>query len=105
MIRIDDTEVGALCEEYDIRPQFDYSGRGMYGNTCFGIVGRAQDLVRFLLHVVPAIDPGFVVNTDGDDKVIDTEYSDEWEQIAQDNMAMDMIFYWPNVQMKIITEE
>lgn len=80
-----------INEEYDpgsgeeITPRWDYSGRGMFGDQCFGIVGSTRDLARFLLRVVPVLE---------DEEDVPT---DIWEDVRQDNMGLQTIFYWPGI--------
>ena len=76
-----------------------YSGRYMYGRSCLGVVGRAGDLIRFVLEIVPAIDPNKIAAA-GDSDVV---YSEEWFEVLSDSMGMDTIFYWPEVE--VITDE
>jgi|SRR5262245_2057464 len=76
-----------------LRPS--YSGRYMYGATCLGIVGGPDTLMRFVSDVIPRIDPGFSADSD-----VVPRASDEWYELRWDNMAMDMIFYWPGVQVE-----
>lgn len=54
----------------------DYSGRGMYGATCFAIEGGTSDLIRFL-------------------RALPDEVGDELVDPSTDSMGMDMVFYWP----------
>ena len=64
----------------------DYSGRGMYGATCFGIVGNIGDFARFIVsfianHADDSTDPDWLGN------------------VLTDGMGLDTIFYWPGVQV------
>lgn len=68
----------------------NYSGRGMYGRECFGIVGTVSDLVGF---VTEAVRRGAV----GDETV--AGFVQYIEDVSTDNMGLDMIFYWQDVQI------
>lgn len=72
-------ELVTVCENNDIEYVPRYSGRGMYGRTCFGIVGHAGDLATFLMGV----------SEDTREKL-----QDGWRT---DNMGLDTIYYWQNV--------
>lgn len=56
----------------------DYSGRGMFGATCFAIEGKTSDLVRFL-------------------RSLPDEVGDELVDPSIDSMGLDSVFYWPYV--------
>jgi hypothetical protein len=94
-VLLDIAEVAAI-EEDSLR--FDYSGHGMIGKECFGIVGDTGDLVRFVAEAteayVNALDEG------------DTDLSDDLrplysrlDAIGQASMGRDYIFYWPQLQV------
>lgn len=63
----------------------DYSGRFMFGKTCFGIVGNTGTLGVFMAHVAVLIpelrDYDFITN------------------LRWDEMGLDMIYYWPDIQI------
>lgn len=66
-------ETVAENNDWDFRPA--YSGRGMYGNTCVGVVG--ENAVE----------------------IIETVASETGARGAKtDNMGLDMIVYWPHIQ-------
>jgi len=56
----------------------NYSGRGMYGKTCVGIVGNTGDLIEFVLAVADE----------------DKDLAYELTEVSTDSMASDKIFYW-----------
>lgn len=74
----------------------DYSGRAMYGERCFGIVGSAADLVRFCvtvgrLHAEYEEHPQHCFAPTVVDGV-------EWlEGVRTDSMGHGAIYYWPGV--------
>jgi hypothetical protein len=74
---ITDTEMlQDVCEDLGIEYDPYYSGRGMYGATCFSITGKTSDLVRFL-------------------RALDDETADELVDPSTDSMGYDIVFYWP----------
>lgn len=58
---------------------FNYSGRGMYGATCFGITGQLNGLIAFL-------------------RVLDDDTADALSDPRVDNMGLDYIYYWPELK-------
>jgi hypothetical protein len=71
-----------------IDPHWDYSGRGMFGAECFGIVGDARTLVAFMLYVVPKLVEDGVTTLNA------------WLHVRHDNMARETIFYWPDIEIE-----
>lgn len=82
----------------------DYSGRGMYGDTCFGYVGSNIGAVSLELIAIIAKQ-----NTDG----LDTDemwFADAMDALreashdlgapASDSMGTSIIHYWPNVSVE-----
>ena len=60
----------------------DYSGRGMYGDKCFGLVCSEGELLRFIVHLAQR---GEDVN---------------WiDSVRSDSMGRSTIWYWPQVQL------
>ncbi len=64
----------------------DYSGRGMYGKTCFGITGGLSDYVEFLLQA------SMVLGLD--------EAREMFGAPSYDSMGWDTIYYFPNVKIR-----
>lgn len=72
-----DLEMGS-----DVRP--DYSGRGMYGKTCVGVVTDSMGgFVRFLLEVASEIGLGS-----------NDEIGDLADRTSRDSMGLSTIYYW-----------
>jgi hypothetical protein len=71
-----------LDPEEDLR--FDYSGRFMYGDKCFGIVGDTGCYTKFMMMLY--------ANPDTQD--ISWEIVDD---VRTDSMGYDTIFYFPGV--------
>lgn len=64
------------AEDIGVEYSTDYSGRGMFGATCFSIEGKTSDLVRFL-------------------RALPDEVGDELVDPSTDSMGLDIVFYWP----------
>lgn len=86
-----DAALNADFEEEDIR--WGYSGRGMYGRECFGLVGSVEGYGKFLLQL--AQDEGGE-GADGEGAEIAWELA---QRVHTDNMAREEIFYFPGVEV------
>lgn len=74
-----------------LEARYGYSGRGMYGARCFGIVGTAGDLVRFATSVA-----GALWTADGPELDRLHEAIRE-EETREDSMGFRTIYYWPHL--------
>lgn len=97
----------ALCESepdaFDVH--WDYSGRGMYGSRCFGVVPRSHGWsstysATALLYRAWAA--AYQRLNDRDPDVCDTaEFLEEVErEERRDNMGYDSIHYWPCLEIE-----
>lgn len=100
-LEISQRKLELALEEYEdnhdegLEVRTTYSGRGMYGKNCLGVVGATDDLLRFVLEIVPAIDPISVkMGTD-----MSAMYSEEWFRVHTDDMGVWTIFYWPEIEV------
>lgn len=65
----------------------DYSGRGMYGATCFGlVVDCTSQAVKFLIALARNLEAELA-----------DELADNW---SQDNMGLSTIVYFPRFQLE-----
>lgn len=72
-----------------------YSGRGMFGRKCFGIVGGPPDLVAFFEELSEA---SLENGDDGRYGALTLDLVQAMrEGIATDDMARELIYYWPNI--------
>lgn len=78
-----------ICEDKEIELKTDYSGRGMFGEECFGIVGDAKTLAMFFIELTSYL------LEDGDDAQLAYELS---TNLKTDNIGNDCIYYFPNRQ-------
>jgi hypothetical protein len=83
-----------MIEEAGFKCQ-DYSGRGMFGARCLGVVCRCGDLGSLLSELMRQClmsDPEGGDEYDGMMKA-----AGDMKNICWDNMGLDMIYYWPDV--------
>jgi hypothetical protein len=65
----------AKAKELGLNVHHNYSGRGMFGKTCLGVVGTMQDLDTLL-----------------------SEIKGSANGLRKDNMGLDYIYYWPEIE-------
>lgn len=84
-----ETMIDAAGIDYEIRD--DYSGRGMYGDSCFGVVVEPSDEGRVLYAIGYAA--GYC------DADYDSDDETDWDGLARsartDSMGLSMILYFP----------
>jgi hypothetical protein len=91
-------DIASIWEDYDIRK--DYSGRGMYGKTCFGITfRRGGDSYRFMAAVTAALIAGSEIDeeTGEDGQDVALELADA---ATADSMGLGMILYFPGWKLE-----
>lgn len=89
-----------ISESMDVDFRDDYSGRGMYGETCVGVVGSPSELMDVIIEVIKvlandmvnAIEHNPYAPLDDFEKAVDKLFS-----YRTGHMGMDMIFYWPDI--------
>lgn len=65
----------------------NYSGRGMYGDECFGLVCDNGELLNFAVELGARYERGEIDDPD-------------WiSYVSMDAMGMGTIWYWPRVQV------
>lgn len=86
--KIDAQELSEVLYSVDgsLKVYPSYSGRGMFGDTCFGLVGSRNDVIRFFMELVKA----------GKEELAD----DLLNAMSTDNMGFDTIFYFPRFQLE-----
>jgi hypothetical protein len=70
-------EIINKARELGLEIRSDYSGRGMFGATCLGVVGATHDLDALM-----------------------SEIKGSAEGLKKDNMGLDYIYYWPEIEGK-----
>ena len=82
--------------------RFNYSGRAMYGDTCFGVV---TDLSEALLVLKLARVFSGMNNWPGrDQEMIDIAF-ELAENIKADSMGRSTIYYWPSLKVTVNPED
>lgn len=78
--------ISAVCEWHDIEIRTDYSGRGMYGAKCLGLVfdGTPGQLFSAFINALTL-----------DDDYLKLELSDVFAEMASDSMGWNSIYYFP----------
>jgi hypothetical protein len=65
----------ATAKSMSLNIYHNYSGRGMLGRTCLGVVGTMQDLDILL-----------------------SEVKGSGKGVKKDSMGLDYIYYWPEIE-------
>jgi hypothetical protein len=73
----------AALEEQEFKVRHAYSGRGMYGEECFALVGTVHDLLT-MVNTIHEL--GLDIDTD----LLASN-------VKMDNMASEFVFYWPAI--------
>lgn len=70
----------------------NYSGREMYGRTCFGVVGNLRDICKFFVALTAEVS-----NISDDDAQMERlDLVDELiDHMRQDSMGLESIYYFP----------
>jgi hypothetical protein len=68
----------------------DYSGRAMYGEKCFGLVGHPSDLLRFFVALLEA-----EIEDDGNPEVASLLA----DRVRTDSLGLSTIYYFPGVTL------
>ena len=98
-----DTAIWETNSEVELRD--DYSGRGMYGDTCWGVVGDERNLNQFETQLAKAATLEEYKNLDN---IVDAEevldlFSEKLEEIQnlrrEDSMGMSRIYYYPKIEL------
>ena len=88
------TELGLLIKLIAIETGFeimhDYSGRGMYGKKCFGLIGDLTNMPKFFIMLAESI-----IAQDNNNDVF--EIACLFENMQIDSMGMSKIIYFPNL--------
>ena len=81
---ITQNELDSIAYEIEGTPRYQYSGRGMYGKTCVGIVCEQRDLLRL----------GYAIG----EYIGDSELRDIMlNGYTLDDMGRSIIIYWTGI--------
>lgn len=86
----------------------DYSGRGMYGDSCVGITGSLSDCMRVIAYVIQALTDE-LENADEDNRFAARRLFDNQIEalmnFSQDSMGRDLILYWSDLSSEPVTTD
>ena len=89
--------ISYVADAYEMSIRPDYSGRGMYGSHCFGLVFGGTCGQFF---------SAFLQNLDEDELEIKQELADLFDEMQTDSMGRwDTIYYFPGWLLEEETEE
>lgn len=80
----------------DVEYRKEYSGRGMYGDNCIGIVGQWGDCTNAIAHTINELIADDNLNPEDTETLLSFKY---------DSMGMDVILYWPELKDESETDE
>jgi hypothetical protein len=83
----------SIAEDNDLTPRFGYSGRFMYGRTCFGLVGNIAQINSFIITLVLDL-------MEDDNNEVNEEFIDSFREMKLDSMGLDSIMYFTNLDIK-----
>lgn len=72
----------------------DYSGRAMYGKTCFAFTGSSSDLLSFGVQL-----GRWIADEDAHDSPHSFDIDDFLVDVRTDSLGMQTIYYFPRVQV------
>jgi len=79
------------CPEMEVDYRARYSGRGMYGQECVGILGQEEDCMQLIAEVIKELH----VNLASDEEGLFDEAVSALMRFDKDNMGMSgVILYW-----------
>jgi len=71
-----------------------YSGKGMNGKLCLGIIGRPKELKKALADV-------FKTATRNPHVVDPADVIDTFMNYSEDDMGLDKVYYWPKIPFSL----
>lgn len=97
MIQVKAEDVRNVADDIGDIEVRSYSGRGMYGKYCLGVVvvDGLSDLIEFVTTIAREVET--CINDDVDHPL--ENFADRLSSIAVDNMGRSMIYYWPGVEL------
>jgi hypothetical protein len=104
-IEITDMELSDAADAAGVDVRQDYSGRGMYGETCIGVVGDASDCERFEAELAKAVTLGeFKTDNEHNPEDVLDVYMEKLIDIQDarrsDNMGTEFIYYYPKMKIE-----
>lgn len=90
--------------EVGVELRDDYSGRGMYGDSCWGVVGETDELQNFEAELAKAatLEEVGSTNDQNAEDVLET-FMDKLAELRkyrrEDSMGMSRIYYYPQIEL------
>lgn len=95
--------VDTAAYDADVELRDDYSGRGMYGEECWGVVGELDGLRKFEVELAKGMAAEELADKDWPVDVVLDSFIDELEKLQgkrrTDNMGMSYIWYYPSLEL------
>jgi len=79
--------------------RWDYSGRYMYGRTCFGLVCSLQELSAFLVALGAELGEAQALEDDETAGEVHDLVRALLSDVSSDNMGLNMIWYFEDVEV------
>jgi hypothetical protein len=83
----------SIANDNDLEPYYGYSGRSMYGTTCFGLVGDVAKINGFIIDLVRNV-------MEDNDNEVNEEFLDSFRRMSVDSMGRDSIMYFHDLDIK-----
>lgn len=92
--------ITTAAEDNNFTCSFDYSGRCMYGKTCFGIVGSLSNIGGFFIDLTTNI---LAIQEDNEDDSNMNELCGDllnaFSSLSMDSMGLDSIIYFTRLKI------
>jgi hypothetical protein len=91
------------CDGCDVKFYESYSGRGMYGKSCVGVVGSFKECMGIMVETIKACEQDIELNSDySQDPNSVYEFQQRLDSLKDaefDSMGREMlIVYWPGLE-------
>ena len=88
--------------EYDVSFRNDYSGRGMYGRNCVGIVGSESSCLKVIAEVIKGAREELkkvqLGSSEHEGDMLFGQVVDTLLNYDRDSMGRSVILYWPQLE-------
>ena len=89
--------------ESNVELRESYSGRGMYGDTCWGVVGEVEELNNFERQLAKSATVDMWGPVEGDVEGVIEDFLGQLDEIESrrriDSMGMNTIYYYPGIKI------
>jgi hypothetical protein len=94
-----------ICEDNEVQLYNGYSGRGMYGSTCFGITGSHRDCTAVIADIITAYVEEIMNNAENTNRNDLPHFIRDIMNYRQDSMGLDTILYWQKIKSISVDNE